>query len=287
VFNSTQSLDDWQQKLTKSIEKAKSFSVKPKGERVPVLITVDSLNMKSAEKTQDKIRAEGFAEDRGFPIEAMKITRYLKAMDLIGTTANVGFVQHLVQDISAAPGYNGPQMKESGAIISSFATSMHLRMHKGKSIRVANHAQAPQNGPPIEGYQIWLSCERSCIGPDKNQLCVDFLWQHVENEDGSTRQAMWYDWDAALGRMLVHRKYADKEMFAYDKDRMNKLIPFTQPKTDRVNCEMLGLEGASLTEFGKAIRENAEAASNVKKLLNIIEYPDIQGAEIDFENDND
>jgi hypothetical protein len=281
VFVPTGSVEDWQRRVTTAVEKAKALAARPKGSRIPILITIDSLNAKAAEKTQEQISDEGSAQARSFPVEAMQISKYLRALNLLGTTANLGFVQHLTQDISAAPTYTGPVMKESGAAIATFASSLHLRIHKAGAIKMAEHIHAPAKGPPVEGYSIYAQTERSCIGPDKRKLEIQLLWQYVEQPDGSTKQVMWYDWYSALGDLLIKMKYEDKKAYAYEKERIDRMIEFTQPKTGRVNCEVLGLKEASTAEFGKAIECTPEIREKVSKLLNISKFPDIQ--EVDAE----
>ena len=281
VFVPTGSVEDWQRRMSAAIDKARAIADRPKGERVPILITIDSLSARAAEKTQEQISDEGSAQARSFPVEAMQISKYFKAVNLIGTTSNLGFVQHLTQDISAPPGYNGPVMKESGAAIATFASSIHLRIQKGKAQKMAEHSDAPTKGPPVEGYTIYVQTERSCVGPDKRKIQLDLLWQYVEQEDGSTKQVMWYDWNSALGDLLLSMKYEDKKAYAYEKERIDRMLMFTQPKTGRVNCAELDLKEASTAEFGKAIEGNPEVREKVSKLLNISKFPDVQQS--DFE----
>lgn len=276
IFVPTGSVEDWQRRMSAAIDKARLMANRPKGERIPILITIDSLSARAAEKTQETISDEGSAQARSFPVEAMQISKYFKAVNLLGTTANLGFVQHLTQDISAAPGYNGPVMKESGAAIATFASSLHLRIQKAGAIKIASHFDAPAKGPPIEGYTIYVQTERCCFGPDKRKLGVDLLWQYVEQDDGSTKQFMWYDWNSALGDLLLRMKYEDKKAIVYEKERIDRMLEFSQPKTGRVNCAELGLKEVSTAEFGKAIESNPEVREKVSKLLNITKFSDLQ-----------
>jgi len=282
IFKETNSVEEWQSMVTAAIKRAKKVADRPKGQRIPILITIDSLNGKSSDATAEKIKKEGSADARAFPVEAAQITRFFKGTGLIGTTANIGYVQHLVQDLGAPPGYGGPAYKESGAAISSYQGSVHLRVRKGSAYDKATHPAARVEGPPVEGYTLWLQTERSCLGPDHRQLGVDVLWQYTEKEDGTMQQLMWYDWDGALGRLLVEMLINDKMLHAFDRDRLKATLAFTQPKTNEVKCPELNLEGVSLTEFGKAVRSNPEVLEKVTKFLRIFKYPDIQEADVEL-----
>jgi hypothetical protein len=147
---------------------------------------------------------------------------------------------------------------------------------------MADHPFAIQKGPPIEGYTLYLNTVRTCIGPDGNQLPVDILWQYVDQEDGTSKQAMWYDWYGALGNLLLNMKYNDKQkLYEHEKEKLDKTLYFVQPKPKRVKCEELGLDGVTASEFGKAIETNPEVRARVAKYLNIVQYPHIQEADID------
>jgi len=282
IFKETGSVEEWQSMVTAAIKRAKKVADRPKGQRIPILITIDSLNGKSSDATAEKIKKEGSADARAFPVEAAQITRFFKGTGLIGTTANIGYVQHLVQDLSAPPGYGGPAYKESGAAISSYQGSVHLRVRKGAAVDKASHTGARVQGPPVEGYTLWLQTERSCLGPDHRQLAVDVLWQYLDAEDGGTQQLMWYDWDGALGRLLVEMIYNDKVLHTYDRDRLKAALAFTQLKTNVVKCAELNLEEASFTDFGKAIQANPEVREKISKFLRIVKYPDVQEADIEL-----
>lgn len=284
VFKETGSVEQWQEQVTAAIKYARKNSDRPAGSRIPIYVSIDSLNGKSSQSTQDKIAKEGSAEDRGFPVDAMKITRFFKSMSLLGTTMNIGYVQHLMQDLGAAPGYNGPVFKEAGAVIAAYQGSAQLRVVKGKALPTkATYFGAPTIGPPIEGYTLWITAERSCMGPDKRCVPVNILWQYVEKEDGSSEQVMWYDWDAALAFLLVDTQYAEKGYTSYEREKLKKVLQFSQPKTNIINCDELKLSGASMSEFGHSIRMNPEVSERLAKMLNIVRFPDVQQAELNLQ----
>jgi hypothetical protein len=116
---------------------------------------------------------------------------------------------------------------------------------------------------------------------------VVLLWQYVPQEDGSKRQAMWFDWHGSLGQLLRDMKYADSfKNFKVDKDALKAVLNFTEVKTNSINCKDLDLEGASYTEFGKAIFDDNDVYDRVSKFLGITEYPSLQEADIDFSAGN-
>ena len=78
------SIDDWQQRLTASIDAMKGAmdgtAADPgPGRTFPVMYSVDSIMGKLTAESQRKIAEEGFA-GRGFPIEALAISRYLSSV---------------------------------------------------------------------------------------------------------------------------------------------------------------------------------------------------------------
>lgn len=288
-FKQCQSVEEWMTVVTGAIEHAREKYRYPKGKRIPLWITIDSLNHATSQEADRELRKEGAAASRAYPIDNLQITNWFKAMNLLGTTTSLGWVQHLTEDISQAGGYGGPVMKEKGAKTAGFMASCHIRMSKGASLQAATHASAPNPQLPVEGYSIWMNTARSCIGPDDRTIPVDLLWQYVPQPDGSTRQAMWFDWNGALGKMLWAMKYSDKwspKMYAHDKERLDSAIKFTELKAGYVKCDTLGIENGSYTEFGKAINDNPDVRAAVVRYLGITQFPDVQDADIDYDAGN-
>jgi len=284
-FKQVQSIDEWMSLITGAVEHARTKYKYPPGKRIPLWISVDSLNHATSEDADRELRKEGTAVQRGYPVDNLQITNWFKAMNLLGTTVSLGWVQHLTQDLSQVGGYGPPAMKEKGAKTAGFMASCHIRMNKGASIQAATHASAPNPDLPVEGYTIWMNTARSCIGPDDRTLAVDLLWQYVPQPDGSTRQAMWFDWDGALGRMLWMMKYSDKwspKMFAHDKERLKTAIDFTELKVGHVKCNHFDMADGTYTEFGQAIKADPAIRLAVSRFLGIAQFPDIQTAEIDY-----
>jgi hypothetical protein len=94
---------------------------------------------------------------------------------------------------------------------------------------------------------------------------------------------MWYDWDGALGNLMVYIQYGEKNGYTkYEVDRLATALKFSQPKTNKINCAELGLTEASLSEFGKKIRTTPEVLAKLTKYFNIASYPDVQEADLNL-----
>lgn len=290
VFKEVGSIEEWQTLVTAAIETARSEGVVKAGNREPMFITVDSLTGRANEGADVELRKEGASAERGFPVSANQITRYLETLNLMGTITAVGWVQHLKKSMEQTGGYGGPDMKEKGPSAAEFSCSTHLRITKGASIHMASHPLAPiRQDLPVEGNTLWVKCNMTCIGPGERTLAVDLLWQHVPQEDGSTRQVMWFDWEGALGRLLVNMKYSDKfkpKLYKQDRERLDAALKFTQLKTTTVKCDELGIENGTHAELGKAIMDNDDVRRRVSNFLGIVEFPSFQTAEIDFSAGN-
>lgn len=293
-FKVCASVEEWQKQMTTAIEFWRANGRREKGSRVPVWVTVDSLNGRGTEDSDAEIRKEGVAAQRGFPIANLQITNYLQNLSLLGTTVSAGWVQHLKEDISTAGGYGGPQKVEKGAKAAGFASSAQVRVAKGATFQGATHDSAPDPNIPVEGHTLYLHCYRGCVGPDDRRLQVDLLWQYIPVEvpdaEGNMvrrkQQVMWFDWDGALGELLWSIKYNDKhkpKVYDHHKKELEEALYFTQPKANSIKCEELGLDGVSYTAFGKAIRENEVVSKRISDYLNIEDFPSVQDVDIDFE----
>lgn len=283
IFKATESVEEWQTQITETIKTVRKLGIREKGKRIPFFVVLDSLTGKSTEDAQKDLVKEGHAEARGYPMQAAATANFIKAMNLMGTTVSLGVVRHLSVDISAQGGYGGPKFKAAGAVAVNFQYSVALRLAKGEAaVRMATHPGAPRPDLPVQGYTLYITAEQSCLGPViDRKIEVDVLWQYIPQEDGTVRQAMFYDWDGALGYLLWSMKYDEKsKLFKSDVDRLKATIDFSATGKN-INCAELGLTGASYTEFGAAIRKSPEVSLRVSRFLNIARYPSFQDVDIE------
>jgi len=288
IFDDAETLEGWQEKISEAVKFAKRVGPRGKGQRIPIFVVLDSLTARASSDAQEAIAKEGHAEGRAYPITAASTANFLKGTSLLGTTLSIGIVRHLSVDISAQASYGGPKMREAGATAVNFQYSAALRMARIGTIRAAGHPEAPFPDLPVEGYTIQMHCDQSCLGPViDRKIEVDVLWQYVQQEDGTVRQALFYCWNSALGKLLWSDLYnPDKTKRAYESEqsRLRAYIDFTatpNKTVGEITCKKLGLTDASFAEFGKAINDNPEAYQGVQNYLKISRYPSLQDVEIE------
>ncbi len=278
MYVRSQSAEGWMEIVTDMVKlhREELYDAK-KGERRPMLIVVDSLTGTGDDDSQAELLKEGSAEARGYPVQAAQVTRFLSALNLNGTLITLAFVQHLKEKIDQMG--HGDKMKEKGAVQAMFDTSLGLRVAKGVEVRAASHPLFP-NGKPVEGYTLWISTKNSCLGPDKNKLSVDCLWQYEADATGEAVQNMKFDWPGALGRLLCDMQY-DKDNYADNKEELKAALKFTGKINGKdISCKELGLEDVDSHTFGKAIQEHPEVSERIRKFLRIVKYNDVQQADL-------
>lgn len=283
IYKCCRSISEWQDMVTTVVESTRGKE-QAKGEREPILVTVDSLVGKSTDDADESLRKEGHAPERTYPVAASQVTNYLEALNLLGTQIAVSWTQHMKKSVDQ-PKYGPVDYREKGASAAQFACSTHLRVTKGSPIACAGHdSSAFPDGGTIQGYEVWIKTARSCVGPDNRSIMVPLLWQYPETESGEHRQAMWFDWPGALGQLLCSMKYSKKfqpKLFEKDKKALSEALHFVET-SKRVKCDELGLSKASYHEFGKAIEQDEEIRARISRFLNISRFPSVQEADIDF-----
>ncbi len=282
-FKESKSVEEWQNICTSTVGLARDvgYSRMPakegetEGRRIPTFLLVDSLTGKQSEAEQEAVEKEGHAAARGYPIRAAQITKYLETMQLNDTALSMGYVRHLKEKLDG----NGAQ--ETGGAAANFKTSLSLRLQKKDGIGLASHPALPYPELTADGYQVWMESNMSCLGPDKRKIRVEVVWQYVPQEDGSSRQLMKYDWEGALGWLLWAQKYDEKfKVYVQDLDRLDKILHFVQVGSKKINCKQLGLEEASLTEFGRAIETNEVMRAKISNYLNITKYTSVHDVDL-------
>lgn len=275
--------EQWQQAVIASLSYSKQYFSLPKGSRIPFFICVDSLTAVDTEEQLKTLEKEGHAQARSYPVAIMQITNFLKQLDPSGTTASLGFVRHLKVK-TEHQGY-GDNMRATGGSQVQFMTSLAIRASATAPKSCAKHPGAVDPTIPCEIRTVFLKTAKTCLGPGNRSLSVDVISQFVpdpSDPDGlEGKQVLKFDWHGALGKLLSDMKYDQKnKLYESDRERLDKALYFVAgAKANTVKCETLGLDGASLTEFGAAIEDSAEACERIRKFLNIKKYPTLQEAD--------
>lgn len=146
---------------------------------------------------------------------------------------------------------------------------------------VVNEAEAPTTRERAQEYYNWT--QQSLSGRDalilKEFLGLDdpkkekFQWPLTER---IRFQRTWWDWDWALGNLLVNgMKYNEKTPAATKADLDEALHFVKGPNTKTVKCEALfGSEDSvvSLEEFGRKIQETPDVCKRISSFLGISHY---------------
>ncbi len=291
IYKETASIEEWSTMVTTILKAAEAAEIPPKNQRIPIYVGLDSLTGKTSDEAQEDLMKEGHAEARQYPVTVMQITNFLKGLSLMNTTMSFGYVRHAKKSMEAN---EHGKLKEAGGSEASFRSSLSIMVRKDKGFNFADHPALPHRNVSGEGYTLSMQSEMSCLGPDKRRISVDIVWQYVPFEftevdaEGNEvkvvrqRQIMVYDWAGALGEYLwtfCHGETKDRG-YVPDQAKLKAILPFTSPTSRRVNCEILGLEAADFTEFGKAIEANPDVRAKIAAFLGIANYRDVQAADI-------
>jgi len=192
----SESLEDWMKTVTwllstKDGLKAKLLGTKDKpgpGKSVPLILGVDSLMAKSSMESIEKIEAEGFT-DRAFPIDALKISSYLKFMPqkLSGWPFVFAATNHLKPQKSRTGviEYNVP-----GGFSVKFQETFELRLSRVKDIESVNRP----------GVTVKFVTAKNSLGPSRKQILANMRWYF--DRDDEYRQKTYWDWNSASIHLL-------------------------------------------------------------------------------------
>jgi hypothetical protein len=190
----SESLEQWQKYITYLLRadtiKAKLLGTKDHpglGKTVPIGFGVDSLTAKSCEEVQRAMDERGYA-DRVHPVDALKISSYLKAMPqkLVGWPFWFGAVNHLKPQKTpmGAIEYNVP-----GGYSVKFQESFETRCQRIADINLVDE----------QGVLIKLVTQKNSLGPGRKSIEAAFRW-YFEKETG--RQRSYWDWGGATINLL-------------------------------------------------------------------------------------
>jgi hypothetical protein len=186
------SLEDWQQYLSyltndKTV-KAKLLGTKDApgpGKVVPLAFGVDSLTAKASREIQAQMEERGHA-DRVHPIDAMKISSFLKYMPqrLVGWPFMFMAINHLkpTKGPTGAIDYHTP-----GGYSIKFQETFEVRMQRIGDIDSGDN-----------GVLIKFTTQKNSLGPGRKSIQAAFRWFF----DEGGRQHSYWDWHSATIELL-------------------------------------------------------------------------------------
>lgn len=189
----SESLEEWQSYLTylsdpKSI-KAALMGTKDKpgpGKTIPIGLGVDSLTAKASREVQDKMAESGFA-DRVHPVDALKISSYLKYFPqrIVGWPFWFGCINHLK-----------PQKNAMGAIDYHTPGGYSVKFQETFEVRLQRIADIDSGD---NGVLIKFVTQKNSLGPGRKTIQAAFRW-FFDPETG--KQKSYWDWNAATIELL-------------------------------------------------------------------------------------
>ena len=286
------SVEDWQRKLSYAISDMQRQMLGTKqqpgpGRVFPVLYGVDSIMGKTSEDTQEKILGKSTeaglrgttglgAADRGYPIEALKITRYLRTIpqELDGWPFALVLVNHL-RVVRNDEGIE--ERRKAGGEQVNFQESFELELAK-----YGGHKRRIESAE-YEGYLVRLSCEKNSFGPTHRAAVVRIIWWEEETETGWVQRTQW-DWDWATVHLLYQILHGERThpriRQALKAADFHLECPSVSDIENRAWSRSLGMtpgDACSWSEFGALLRRQPEWMQRLRTCLRINSRPRLQG----------
>lgn len=287
------SVEDWQRKLTFAIGDNKSAMEGTKaapgpGRTIPLLFGVDSIMGKSSEETQEQIlgkvdartgkRGVGKgAADRGHPIEALKITRYMRTIpgELDGWPFTIVLVNHL--RIKSNEDGTVDRNKTGGEQV-NFQESFELELKK-----IGGHKKKIECAT-FDGFPLEISCEKNSFGPTHRRIRTRLLWWEEEVADGKWQQKTVWDWDWSTIDLLWNISHGERTNPRLKANLKSADFHLECPKTAEVenlawssSLGMTAKDAMPWSDVGALIRENGELMARLRKALRINSRPLLAG----------
>jgi RecA/RadA recombinase len=199
----------WQAMLMLCIQKIQNIMEPKTKERIgsgrvwPWVGIVDSLMAKLTKENQDKIATDGFA-GRGFPVEALSITRYLQGMAhrLRGWPFLVITVNHekLKKDDQGKPNNT-----RAGGKHIDFQGSFQFALRQAGKVDYSDY----------KGNRLSVKVDKNSYGPGDRKIIVECIWfdelldlqtmraATEESEEVEMRQITRWDWHGATTRLIL------------------------------------------------------------------------------------
>lgn len=273
VINRCDSVEDWQDKLMHWVVQLKKDFVGTKadpgpGRTVPVLFGVDTIMGKASYETQEKIRDAGHAE-RSFPVEALKITNYLKTIpqDIDKWPFAIVLSNHLKEKSDD----QGRKLRSTaGGVQVNFQESWELetKVRKGK-IQCSEW----------EGKVLSLKCYKNSFGPTGREAWTRVLWwDELNPETGEYEQKTVWDWGWSTVRLLSTVKGMEAARL---KDMgFHIATPRTSDVENKAWSKYFGMKEAdavSWTELGDMIHRDEQLMRKLRIALGIKKRPLLAG----------
>lgn len=260
------SLEDWQETVLYLVDGKKGLKAQlikaGFADRYPLVMGVDSLTAKASREIQEKIMDAGHA-GRDHPIEAMSISKFLKAMPqhfknvpwfLVGTN-------HLKpsQDFMGRPVDN-----VGGGMSLKFQETFEVKMQRIGKMQTASY----------EGVRLSLLTAKNSIGPFDKEIEAEMLW-YTDRDTG--RQKTWWDWDVATIELLLG-KNCKRDALSQQKTRLRELQELTgirDSTAGRAFSLVLDIPQSDPQSYGvvaQALEKRKDILLEVHKVLGIQEH---------------
>jgi len=291
VIHRCQSIEDWQRHLTFTLQNVQRFMLGTKaqpgpGRTFPVLFGVDSIMGKMSEDTQEKILGKMTeknirgttgvgAADRGHPIEALKITRYIRTIPQ--ELDQWPFTLVLINHLRTSRNEEGiEERRKAGGEQVNFQESFEIELNRFGSKKI--------ECSKWEGFYVKISCEKNSFGPTHRSVLVRVLWWEEEKEDGSWEQKTIWDWDWSttwlLYSILKTDRYNPRFKNALKSIDFHLECPSISEVENKAWSRSLGMtaeSAVSWSEFGRLIRQNKPLLKELRKALRITPRPLFSG----------
>lgn len=274
TLNRCQKLEDWQEHITFDLGSFKRLLEGTKenpgpGRTIPGLFGVDSIMGKMSEDSEKSILRDGSAS-RGFPVEALKITRYLRTVPqwLDGWPFAIVLVNHLKVNKDQDTGQD--VRSTAGGVMTNFQESFELEMKKvgPKVIECADWT----------GFEVQISCEKNSFGPTHRAIRTRILWWEEPDpaHPGQFKQKTVFDWDWSTVNLLYQilevseknvrlRQALKAEGFDMDFASPTAANPTAWSKFLGVKKD----DGMTWSEMGALIRQKPDVLDTLRRALRI------------------
>ena len=256
------SMDDWQQKLSKVVDAVKSKMIgtaaaKGPGAVYPVLLIVDSIMGKALAETQGRVDAAGFA-GRDFPAEAKSLTAYMRCFPqkIVNWPFHLVMVNHLrpkkdQQSYSIDRDRAGGKGKE-------FQETFEFEITRIKNLK-----------PTVScaGVDLKIEAYKNALGENRRSIRVECRWSEepIPSDPENWRQVTVWDWDAATIRLLL--ALGDEH-----KTRAKNIVDLTQQRAGTVSSRRLGIKPdapATFAEAGALIHQDETLMHELRRVFGI------------------